>query len=130
MNFYKYFLIISVFCSLSAVKSTETIAYLDMQVVFSNSLVGKSLQLDLTKIKNKLIEDLEDKEKILKDRDAKILSQINILAKNDYENKVSLLKKDITEYKRIVFDNETLLKKKKSEEISFLFKKKFYLHVN
>ena len=122
MNFYKYFLIISVFCSLSAVKSTETIAYLDMQVVFSNSLVGKSLQLDLTKIKNKLIEDLEDKEKILKDRDAKILSQINILAKNDYENKVSLLKKDITEYKRIVFDNETLLKKKQSEANSLLMK--------
>ena len=119
MNFYKYFLIISVLCSLSAVKSAETIAYLDMQVVFSNSLVGKSLQLDLAKIKNKLIEDIQDKEKILKKREAKILSQKNILAKKDYENKVSLLKKDIKEYKKIVFDNENIFKKKNLKQIHF-----------
>ena len=122
MNFYKYFLIISVFFSLSIVKSAETIAYLDMKVVFSNSLVGKSLQLDLANIKNKLVEDLQDKEKILKELDAKILSQKNILTKKDYENKVSLLKKDIIEYKKIVFDNETILKKKQAEANSLLMK--------
>ena len=120
MNICKYFLIIIIFCNFSVVKSEEIIAYLDMQMVYKNSLAGKALQLDLIKIKNKLIKDIQANEKILKKQEAEILSQKNILPKNEYENKISKLKKDIEEYKISILENENILKNKQFEANSLL----------
>ena len=76
------------------------IAYIDINHILKTSEVGKHLNLHINNKRNeflkkfKLIEDeLINKEKLL-------LSQQNVLSKDEYENKIKLLTKEVQNYKK------------------------------
>ena len=60
INSFIIFVIIFFFNSGSA----ESLAYLDMTSVYNNSLVGKSIKVNINKFKDELINDLKKKEKL------------------------------------------------------------------
>ena len=76
------------------------IAYIDINHILKTSEVGKHLNLHINNKRNeflkkfKLIEDeLINKEKLL-------LSQQNVLSKDEFENKIKLLTKEVQNYKK------------------------------
>tara|TARA_B100000780_G_scaffold230540_1_gene170274 strand:- start:616 stop:1140 length:525 start_codon:yes stop_codon:yes gene_type:complete len=98
-NFLKYTLfIVSVLFS-TAVLSNEKIYFIDIDFIIKNSLAGKSLKEQLSKL-NKSYSDAFKKEEaeLIKD-EKKLITQKNILAKNEFDNKINLFKKKITKFK-------------------------------
>ena len=76
----------------------EKVAYIDMDLILSQSNASISLFSQLKKIETTQLESLNKKEKILKDNENKILSSKNILSNEEYVKKVNIFKKDLTNY--------------------------------
>jgi outer membrane protein len=76
----------------------EKVAYIDMDLILSKSNASISLFNQLKKIETTQLENLNKKEKILKDNENKILSSKNILSNEEYVKKVKIFNKDLTNY--------------------------------
>lgn len=98
-NFLKYTLfIVSVLFS-TAVLSNEKIYFIDMDFIIKNSLAGKSLKEQLSKLDKSYSDAFKKEEAELIKDEKKLINQKNILAKNEFDNKVNLFKKKITKFK-------------------------------
>ena len=84
------------FCSFSYAE--DKIGYIDLDFILSQSNASKSLFKQLKDIETIYLEDFKNKEKKLKDDENKILSSKNILSNEDYLKKVSIFKKDLSNY--------------------------------
>ena len=71
------------------------IAFIDMDKVISTSKPGLSLMKQLNEINEKNKKKFQDDTKNLKTKEAKLISQKNILSENDFQLKVNELQKDI-----------------------------------
>jgi outer membrane protein len=78
----------------------QSIAYIDLNFIAKNSLIGKSTVTHIEKKKNAILEELKKAEKELKQKETAIISQKNVLDKDQYENKVNDLRKMINEYQK------------------------------
>jgi len=87
--------IIFFFFNLFSVAYSSNIVYIDMNFILSNSNHGKLILKELENKNKTNINELESKEKILKDLEKKITNQKNILSKEDLEKKINDLKKKI-----------------------------------
>ena len=118
-NLIKIIFFILVLINFNTLKANETIVYIDINKLMSNSLVGKSL-IDKLKIYeeknskkfNKVIKNLRSEEK-------KLISQKNVLDKTEFEKKYKKLQIDFSEYKKSLknFSNELNKKKIKSNSL-------------
>jgi len=89
------------------------IAYIDIDYILNNSLVGKSITEHIQKIKEKKNKELEFIEKQLTDKENDIVKQKNIIEKNEFEKKIETLKSEISEYRnKKLFANKDINKKK------------------
>ena len=96
----KYLIFISSFFFSNITLSNNNIYYIDMNFIMNNSLAGKSIinQLD---IKNKSNFDSFKKEETdLKNEETKLLSQKNILDKDEFKEKVILFKEKVSKYNK------------------------------
>ena len=84
-----------------------------MDKVFNESLAGKSIIDQLEKVHKVNLNEFEKIEKDLKEKEENILSQKNILSKEEDDKKIFLLKKEINNYKE-----------NRKEKINFVSKKK------
>ena len=84
------------FCNLSY--SNSGLAYINMEILMNKSKAGQSISIELEKEKEKNFKQFQLIEKELKKEEDDIVSQKNILKKEDYEKKVNELKKKINEY--------------------------------
>ena len=98
------------------------IAYLDLDFILSNTNVGKSLFEKIQKIESDKIKELNDKERILKNEENKILASKNIISKDELNKKISEFQEKLKNYKNLRLDEINLLKKKRNEEILNLLK--------
>tara|TARA_B100001175_G_scaffold298114_1_gene288437 strand:- start:2627 stop:3139 length:513 start_codon:yes stop_codon:yes gene_type:complete len=74
------------------------IAYIDINNILSNSIVGKSISVHIKKIKeNKNNEFILLENQLLK-KEKDILKKKNIIEKNEFDKQVDLLKKEIDQY--------------------------------
>ena len=71
-----------------------------MDKVMSTSKPGVSILKQLTDLKNKNSKFLQEEEKKFKEKEAKLISQKNILSETDFKNKVDKLKSEITSYNK------------------------------
>jgi len=102
-NFLKYTLfIVSVLFS-TAVLSNEKIYFIDMDFIIKNSLAGKSLKEQLSKLDKSYSDAFKKEEAELIKDEKKLINQKNILAKNEFDNKVNLFKKKINFIIKFIF---------------------------
>ena len=98
------------------------IAYLDIDFILSNTNIGKSLFKKIQKFESDKINELNDKEKILKDEENKILASKNIISKDELNKKITEFQIKLKNYKNLRLDEINLLKKKRNEDILNLLK--------
>ena len=109
------------FFNIAQTKSSEPIAYIDMDFILSQSKASKSLFNQLSEIETTNFKEFKNKEKKLKDDENKILSSKNILSKDEYNKKVNIFKKNLKNYQ--IKKNEIInnfKNKKKNEIIRFI----------
>ena len=98
-------------------KSAVKIAIIDTEVIMKESLAGKSLIKQLSKIDDSNKKYFLEYEKRLKLEKKKISSQINILSKEEYDKKVLILNEDFKKYQNEVRDKLELTKSKRDKAL-------------
>ena len=125
MNYKKnlIYILIIFFSTISISKSSENIAYLDLDNIVKNTKAGKSIINKLKVSKDTALKKFEKKEKELKKVEEDINKQKNVLSKEELRNKVSDFKKDISSFRN---EREKLINDfniKKIQEFEKFFKK-------
>jgi outer membrane protein len=115
-----------------------------MDQTISKSNAGSSILKQLNKLNDKNLSSLNKIEKIIKEKETKLISQKNIISESEFINKVELLKKEINEHnqnrkkliskfnklkientnKLLKLINPILVKYSNDNEISFILQKK------
>ena len=105
------------------VNSSENISFVDIDFLFENSTLGKSISKKLNNLNTKNIDYLKLKENKLVLQENEISKIKNVISKDELEKKISNFKKEIqlfdSEKKNIIND----FNKKKTSELEFFFKK-------
>jgi len=105
------------------VNSSENISFVDIDFLFENSTLGKSISKKLNNLNTKNIDYLKLKENKLVLQENEISKIKNVISKDELEKKISAFKKEIqlfdSEKKNIIND----FNKKKTSELEFFFKK-------
>ena len=115
----KKILILIFFFNFNHSYSEDKLAYIDINYILNNSIVGQSITKhiqNINKNKNKEFLLLESE---LKNKEKDIITKKNIIEKNEFEKKVTLLKDEINEYnnKKNKFNKEIEDKKIKYTKI-------------
>ena len=97
---FKYLIFISSFFFSNIALSNNNIYYIDMNFIMNNSLAGKSIvnQLEIKKKSN--FDSFKKEETDLKNEETKLLSQKNILDKDEFKEKVILFKEKVSKYNK------------------------------
>ena len=125
MNYKKnlVFVLIIFFSLISISKSSENIAYLDLDNIVKNTKAGKSIINKLKASKDSALKKFEKKEKALKKVEDEINKQKNVLSKEELKNKIVDFRKEISSFRN---DREKLINDfniKKIQEFEKFFKK-------
>ena len=80
------------------VTANANIVFIDMDKVISISKPGSSILKQLNELNNKNLKNLRDVKNELKEKEEKIVSQKNILSKDEFENNINQLKIEIDKY--------------------------------
>ena len=105
-NFTKYLIIIFYIFFTNVALSQENIYYIDMDSIMNNSLAGKSIIKQLEKENKSFSNSFKKTEENLKKDETKLISQKNILEKKEFDEKVILFQKKVTEYRN---ERQTIL---------------------
>ena len=95
----RFFVIIFIIFCNSNSYSENSIAFLDMENLMNESKAGKSITQELEKIHKSNIEKFKEKEEKLKKKELSIVSQKNVLSKEEFEKKIKLLRKEANDYR-------------------------------
>ena len=90
--------ILVIFFFTNQVLSEQKIAFIDMDKVISTSKSGSSILKHLTDLNNKNSKFLKDEKKKFKEKEAKLITQKNILSETEFKNKLNELKSEIKNY--------------------------------
>ena len=80
--------------------SSEKIVYLDVEKIMQDSLAGKSIIAQLKKKRESSISKFKSREKDIFDKEKKLISQKNVLSKEEFESKLKDLRNDISKYQK------------------------------
>jgi len=95
--------------------SFSQIVYIDMNYILNNSKIGKSLNSHLIKINNEFLSKFNQIENDLKKKERELLAQKNIIEKNEFDEKIANLSKDIQNFRFDKKNSQEKLKKIKLE---------------
>jgi len=120
---YKFILILIFFLSNNiAYSNDKKVVFIDMDLIFGKSLVGKSLNEKIKSLDQNNKKELKKIEDQIKLEDEKINSQKNILSETELKNKISELNKMIQKYKNISDEKNKNLKKIKIDSSKIILK--------
>ena len=119
MKLYKKFYLINFFIFFfSSIASGDTkIAYVDLDLILSESKPGKLLFSQLNEIKENKIKQFKNNEKNLKEEEKKLISTKNIVTSEEYNKNVSNFKKKVDNYRKIKNSEIESLKIQRNNEI-------------
>ena len=80
--------------------SSEKIAYLDVEKIMQDSIAGKSIISQMKKKRETAISNFKKKEKQIIEKEKKLISQKNILSKEEFEKQLISLRKDISIFQK------------------------------
>ena len=98
--FKKFIFFIIFFLNINFSYGETNIVYLDLDFIFSNSLVGKYINSEIEKQHKQNLENFKKEEKALKDEEIKIVSQRNILKNDEFEKKINELRNKVNLYRK------------------------------
>jgi len=75
------------------------IAFIDMNKIMNESTAGKSITSQLEKLHKKNIDYFTKEEKKLKEKESSIISQKNVLSKDEFEKKIISLRDEANSYR-------------------------------
>ena len=87
------------FFNLLTLNVNAEIAYIDMNLILKESRIGKSLNNHISKIKEEHILKYKKIENNLIKKEKVLINQQNIMAKNEFEKKLTLLSDEIKNYR-------------------------------
>tara|TARA_Y100000741_G_C18129055_1_gene508322 strand:+ start:212 stop:724 length:513 start_codon:yes stop_codon:yes gene_type:complete len=93
-----FFLLIFVF-SFEISYADNKIAYIDINHILNNSIVGKSISKHILNIKEKKQVEFLSIEKKLSDKEKDIINKKNIVEKKIFDDEVKILKEEINDYR-------------------------------
>ena len=98
----KFFLILSVIVLFITNFSIAraNVVFVDLDKIVSLSEAGKSIIDQLDILNKSTIDELKKIEKILKEKEIKLISQKNILSQSEYEKNIRSLKSEIDDYNK------------------------------
>ena len=122
----------------------EKLAVVDIDFLINNSKAGKYIQTTIKKINDKRIAEFKKKEKEFQKKQTELISQKNVLSKEEFNKKASDLNKNIKEYnlnkKKIISEsnqkknkaiaelltkiNQLLIEYAEQKKVSFIIDKK------
>ena len=114
---YNFFFLFFILNTVSFSNATERVAFIDMDLILSQSNASKSLFNQLKEIENTNFKNFTSNEKKLKDEENKILSSQNILSKDEYAKKVNIFRNDLRNYQTKKKEIINKYNKKKNNEI-------------
>ena len=117
-----FFLLISFFFFSTNLYAESKVAYINIDLVLSESIPSKSLFSQLKLIEEKQIKKIKDEETKLKDEEKKILAKKNIISKEEFNKNVNSFKKKVDTHRKSKEDNIQNLKQKRNNEILRFFK--------
>ncbi len=97
----KNFISIIIFFFLSIPSySSEKIVYLDVEKIMKDSIAGKSIISQLNKKREASVAKFQKEEKSIIEKEKKLISQKNVLNKDEFGKKIKDLRKDISNYQK------------------------------
>ena len=90
--------LIIIFFNFEYASAATKIAYIDINNILNNSIVGRAITKHIKKIKEEKNKEFLITENQLLDKEKDILKKKNLLEKNDLDQQVSLLKNEVNEY--------------------------------
>ena len=97
--------------------SDNKIAYIDIDMILSQSEPSKLLFSQLKKIEEKKLKKLKNDEINLKEEEKKLISKKNLISNEEYNKNVNNFKKKVESYKNIKKTDIENLKKIRNKEI-------------
>jgi len=97
-NIIIFFTLIFLFTKAS---SQESVVYVDIDYIMTNSKVGKSLNSQIEKTHKNNISFFEKKENELKKNEQDIIKQKNIIDKSEFQKKINELRNQASEYRKL-----------------------------
>ena len=100
INIFFYFIFIFLFTF--NVKAQDKIAFIDLVYLYNNSNVGKEMNNEIKKERDKINKEFKEFQKKIDNEKETLVAQKNVTAEGDYKKKVFLLEKNIQEYNLII----------------------------
>ena len=98
------------------------IAYININYILNNSIVGKSISEHLQNIKENKIKEFQSTEKQLAKKEENIIKKKNIISEDEFIKEVDILKKEINEYKNEKKKFDTKVDEKKIKYTKIVLK--------
>ena len=114
-----FVIIIFLFCN-NLSYAENLIVYIDMEKILNESSPGMSINKQLEKIHKVNIKEFKKIEEELKKEERSIITQKNILSKEDYSKKIKILRDKTNSYRKSRQEKINLLTKKRMESSSKL----------
>ena len=125
MNKFKYFNIIFFFIIFNSkvIYANENFAFLNIDLVFQNSITGQNITKTLDDYKKKKLQILKSNEADILKKEKNLISQKNILSPDEYEKKINELKKDINQFNLDKNNISNEYEKKKNDQLKLFMKR-------
>ena len=94
----KIFFLLFFFFNFESLYAENNFAYININHILNNSIVGKSITEHINKIKEIKLKEFESTEKKLAEKEQNILKKKNIIDNEEFSKEVDMLKKEINEY--------------------------------
>ena len=114
----KKLLIIIFFFNFNHSYSEEKLAYIDINYILNNSTVGQSITNHLQNIKENKKKEFLKIEDQLKNKEKDIITKKNIIEKNEFDEKISILKNEINNSISMVLPKKKIIIAKKKLDIT------------
>ena len=99
---FKKFLVINIFFFIfvSSFAEEQKIVYLNLDKIMQQSIAGKSIKKQLENLYKENLEKFKKNDEILKSKEKKIITQKNILSKEDFQKELTSLRKEIINFQK------------------------------
>ena len=118
--FFRIILFLLFFFNLSLLSATDKYVYVDMEFLVNSSIAGKEMNTQLTKMHKIKLDELKKIENELKEGETKIVNQKNVISKEEFDKKLSELRKKAKNYQKQRNDNTKSLSQKRIKATNLL----------
>ena len=116
-----FILLISLFFFPTNLYAENKVAYINVDLILTESIAAKSLLSQLKLIEQKKIKKIKNDEIKLKDEENKILTTKNIISKEEFDKSVDIFQKKVDLHRKLKDENIKNLKQKRNREILRFF---------